>query len=470
MKNTLIFLVILFSNLSCSKTEKRNAYKSNNNILSASLQWETDGKFEFNEIRYTDFPVYTSKKAYPKIYKRKIKGLKYAPVLDSLLLVTTSMQNLPLFYDKYKNGYREKENLFKYYKDQLNDTLLILNSKNLKYQFNAISGFLNDKQIVIPDINNNGDFADDPKLIYPKEFRNLSRSSIAQWDTIPTLDFSYQLVNKEKIYEINREIQVYPRANHRHAYLLEDDLNEALNSYTLILELKDYAKGKITRNSVKYTIAVQGKEPWLSDIVIKPDSVFYSSHNLTMQSFFSYKKGDTVNLGDKWFKIKGISPDFEKIEFSEVTSRPTRIKKGIQFGKNLNNRIVKDLNGTEKYLFSEMNDKGLMLIDFWGTWCGPCKALTPKLIDMHKSYSDKVSFVSIAYDKNVNDVKSYTKKNNMDWFHGFVDRKNKKNTIIDAWNIKSYPTFILTNSNQQMLYMGSGNLALDEINQMIRSF
>ena len=466
MKNVLLIILILV-NTSCNRKDKKNL-DNNQNLLIVPLQWKADNAFQFNEIRFTEFPVYTLKKAYPKINEDKLKKLKNIPKLDSFLLVSAPMQKIFSAYREYKNGGDdEKDFFFTGFKDQLNDTI-ILENKKLKYELNAISGFYNDEQIVIPDLNNNGDFADDEKLVFPKEFHNQKEDNSSVLDTFPLLDFSFQLLNNGKILNIDRKVIIYPSARHRHIYLLENVLNETLNTYTLFLELKDYAKGTVIKDSIHYTIAVQGKEPRFSDIVIKPDSIFYPSHNLLMQSYFSHKKGDTVRLGQKWYRIEGISPDFKMIEFTKVASASKIENKGIQLGKKLNNPIISAIDGNEKNLFSEMNDKEYMLIDFWGTWCGPCKKLTPNLIDIHKKYSGNVSFVSIAYDKDVNDVKSYTEEHKMEWFHGFVDRKNKTNTIIDTWNIRSFPTFLLIDKNQQILYMGAGSLALEDINKMIK--
>jgi thioredoxin 1 len=41
-----------------------------------------------------------------------------------------------------------------------------------------------------------------------------------------------------------------------------------------------------------------------------------------------------------------------------------------------------------------------VLVDFWAAWCGPCKALSPKLEEMSKSYGDKVRFVKMDVDAN----------------------------------------------------------------------
>ena len=41
-----------------------------------------------------------------------------------------------------------------------------------------------------------------------------------------------------------------------------------------------------------------------------------------------------------------------------------------------------------------------VLVDFWATWCGPCKALGPKLEELAGSYTSKVKFVKVDVDQN----------------------------------------------------------------------
>ena len=57
--------------------------------------------------------------------------------------------------------------------------------------------------------------------------------------------------------------------------------------------------------------------------------------------------------------------------------------------------------------FSEETSKGLVLADFWATWCGPCKMIAPVLEEIDGEMSDKVKIVKLDVDENQETASKY---------------------------------------------------------------
>ena len=65
---------------------------------------------------------------------------------------------------------------------------------------------------------------------------------------------------------------------------------------------------------------------------------------------------------------------------------------------------ITDENFEQEVLTGEQ----ITLVDFWATWCGPCRKLSPLIDEIAEEYKGKVKFVKIKADENLETAQKYS--------------------------------------------------------------
>lgn len=75
----------------------------------------------------------------------------------------------------------------------------------------------------------------------------------------------------------------------------------------------------------------------------------------------------------------------------------------------------------------------VLVVDFWATWCGPCRDLIPEMNDWSKKYAKDVVFVGISAEK-PDVVQKFMKETKMNYHIG-IDTKSKMNKALGVAGI-----------------------------------
>ena len=106
----------------------------------------------------------------------------------------------------------------------------------------------------------------------------------------------------------------------------------------------------------------------------------------------------------------------------------------------------------------------LVALNFWATWCGPCRVEMPELDDASKRYSsDKLVILGVDAGEDASAVQNYFSQLNL----GFQTVLDPNGTVVDLYEIKAFPTTIWIDTKGIVRAKHLGPLTRDFIDRYV---
>ena len=142
----------------------------------------------------------------------------------------------------------------------------------------------------------------------------------------------------------------------------------------------------------------------------------------------------------------------------------------VCIGNKFTDFTMNSANGTMKKL-SEFagNGKAYVLVDFWASWCPPCRKDMPELVALYKMYKNKgFEIVGVSLDQNQTSWIDGIKDMQMTWPQ-LSDLKGWHNEAAVLYGIKSIPQTMLIAPDGTIVAWGlSGDALKDKLKELIK--
>jgi thiol-disulfide isomerase/thioredoxin len=102
---------------------------------------------------------------------------------------------------------------------------------------------------------------------------------------------------------------------------------------------------------------------------------------------------------------------------SEKNSKSQKFKELNFTLKDINNTTISLKTRKDGIIFNNLDGK-IVFLDFFATWCPPCRAEIPHLVNLQKKYKDKLVIIGILLekDKNIGDLQRFKEEYKINYF------------------------------------------------------
>jgi thiol-disulfide isomerase/thioredoxin len=217
----------------------------------------------------------------------------------------------------------------------------------------------------------------------------------------------------------------------RNAMLRKDSLNisDLQDQYdNMVAKLTDFELSYITDNPDSY----------VSSLILEQQVTSGQIDPAEAQLLFDQLEGNIKKTKSAQNIQKLLSP--ENVEENKESPGVGDVAPDFQ-APNPNGELVSLYNTKEKFT----------LIDFWASWCKPCRDQSPELVELHNNYRSKgVTIMSVSLDRKNESWLQAIKNDNLNWTH-ISNLKHWQDPIAAEYNVRSIPELFLIDEKGAVL-------------------
>lgn len=200
----------------------------------------------------------------------------------------------------------------------------------------------------------------------------------------------------------------------------------------------------------------------LSNAFEKPYTMLIEQHNTYLKEFIEKHSTSFAALA----AIQQLSPEQFADTYKKLDAALFKKYPNSHYVKEFHESIAKqnvlsigteapeiNMNTPEGKPLALSSLKGkVVLVDFWASWCGPCRAENPNIVAAYRKYSPKgFDIYSVSLDKDGEKWKQAIQKDGLIWQSHVSDLKFWQSPVVQLYNFNAIPTNVLIDKQGKIL-------------------
>lgn len=172
-----------------------------------------------------------------------------------------------------------------------------------------------------------------------------------------------------------------------------------------------------------------------------------------------FSKADMDNL------LQAIDPSLRETPGYKQLKESLESMAPIALGEKYRDLELVDENGKTVHLSDYVKPGQYNMVEFWASWCGPCRGEIPHLRHVYDAYGkgkDAFNMISVSIDDKEKDWKQALKEENMKWTQ-LCDLKGWKGDVIDKYKIQGVPFCLILDKEGRIIDHGVRGSELDVV-------